>query len=456
MAVQKAEDGPIARVLTTGAEFLIRKATDTIECRQRLSKQRAVAYLKFAPGTLAGIKLMHHSSGAAIFAGGGTTVRVNGDSLLMVSPGRNGEITAELAFTPDYHSEFKGNYNFFDPDGGISFFEHGRRPQSKLSAALDPVTVRWPWQAGDVFWAGVSPPKLFDWEASVRDRVVRHGSSDPRYMYPDDLSILRWAHGYANILFLHCESMWKHWQLELVPVDMAAFRRVVKTAHEVGMKVMPYASPHTFLKGTPHERRAHRDPKVGPGQFVGSNASLFLKDAARIVKEFGADGLYFDEIYSSRESLATQYFLSRAARELVGDGGILELHATTDVLGDGHTGTYFPTLHAYYNFVLKGEGEYDRIEPGYVRYYLSTYNISNSVAVAEYFDQAPSPQQIDRLLRANVRLHLPEHWFFTGQVELLRKYYWPRLTPALKQGIEPDLHRRTGVFDKFRQSVSRR
>jgi hypothetical protein len=417
-----------------------------------------VARLKFARGTLAAVKLTHRSPGAAVFSGGGTTVRVNGDSLLMVSPGKDGEITAELAFTPDYHSEFKGNYNFFDPDGGISFFEHGRCPNAKLRALVDPVTVTWPWKAGDVLWAGVSPPKPFDWDASIKDRVVRHGSSEDRYMYPSDLSIVRWARdGYANILFLHCETMWEHWQLSLVPRNLAEFRRVVKTAHEFGMKVMPYASPHTYTKGTSMEAQANPDPHLGLGQFVGSNASLYLQAAARIIKEFGADGLYFDEIYSSRESLASQYYLSRSARELVGEKGILEFHATTDALGDGHTGTYCPTLDAYFNFILKGEGEYNRIEPGYIRYYLSTYNISNSIAVAEYFDHVPSPEQIDRLLRANIRLHLPESWFFTGQVEVLRNYYWPRLTPTLKQEIgQYDLPRRTGVFEQFRNSVARR
>jgi len=106
----------------------------------------------------------------------------------------------------DYYCEFQGNFNFFDPYGGVSFFEHGRGSNVRLQLRRTLTTVRWSWLAGEVFWISVSPPRSFPWEQSRQQRIIYHGSSDDRYMYPSDLS-LAWAtkSGLGNILYLHNE-----------------------------------------------------------------------------------------------------------------------------------------------------------------------------------------------------------------------------------------------------------
>jgi len=48
-----------------------------------------------------------------------------------------------------------------------------------------------------------------------------------------------------------------------------------------------------------------------------------------------------------------------------------------------------------------------------------------------------------------LRFFLPEHWFYSGQVELLRKHYWPHLTPALRRRIEPSLLKLTGAVNRM-------
>lgn len=454
MAVESAEDGPIARVITTGGEFVIDKSKDTIECKQRIAKQRTVTIIKLAKGSLKNVNITYKTSGAAIFYGNGSTVRINGDSLLMIQPVKNGSIKATLGFVPDYHSEFYGNYNFFDPDGGVSFFEHGKCPKSIMDAAKDPVTVEWPWKGGDVFWAGISPPKPYDWNATIKNKVVRWGNDEDRFMYPSDLEIYRFSNnGFGNILFLMCDQ-WKHWNLDLTVKNLSELKRVINTSHEYGMKVMVYASPMYFIKGTSVESRASKEPGVYIGWHMGSNEDLYIKEATRIVKEYGVDGLYFDGIYPSRQALATEYHLSRVSRDLVGPNGILEYHNTTDALGDGHIGTYFPTLHAYYDYILNSEGEEKRIDPGYIRYVVSTYNISNSIAVSCFFNTGPNAEQVDRLIRANIHFHLPEHFIWSGEIDVFRKYYWPRLNPGLEKDIgEFDLPKRTGIFEQFRKSI---
>ena len=450
MRVSRVEEGPVVRVTTTGAEFLLSRGSGTIECGQRIGKKRRLATIRFSSGTLEGLRLTHQSSGAAVFNAAGATVRINGDSLLMVRPTTEGGIRAELSFTPDYHSEFVGNYNFFDPHGGISFFEHGLHPGAVLVTSPAPVRVAWPWRPGDVFWVAVSPPKPFDWEASLRERVVMHGSSVKRYMHPSDLAIYRFSR-YGTVLYLHTEDIWEHWQLSMVPHNPPEYARVMETAHEHGMKVAVYASPKHFIKGTVVEHLA--TPSVNSpnstGWHTGSNERSYLEQARRIVHEFGTDGLYLDEMYCNRKALATQYHLIRALRELVGDDGPLLYHCTEDALGDrrGASGaTHCPTLHAYCSAVVKGEAEWARRDSAYTRYVLCTYNVSNAVGVQVIDDRFELTPDLLRfwLECANVRFFLPENWFFSGRVELLRKHYWPRLVPGLREQIEPGLLKPTG------------
>jgi hypothetical protein len=216
MAVETVEDGAVAQVTTTGSVFRIRKEFDAIECDQRIPARRQVATLKLPPGSTRGIELVHHSSGAAVFEGEGTTVRINSDSTLMVAPGQHGDIKAELSFPPDCHFGAGGNHNFFDPNGGISFFNNGNSPDPQLELESAPITITWGCRAGAVFWSVVSPPKPFDWDASFQ-HYAGQGSSHLRYVYPSDGEI-DGASKQASILFLHSEMLlWKAWQTNLTP-----------------------------------------------------------------------------------------------------------------------------------------------------------------------------------------------------------------------------------------------
>ena len=85
MGLESVQDGTTARVVTTGAEFLIDKVANIIECRQRIAKERSITRLKFRRCTLSRLRFPPQTHGTAIFSGRGTTIRINGDSLLMVS-----------------------------------------------------------------------------------------------------------------------------------------------------------------------------------------------------------------------------------------------------------------------------------------------------------------------------------------------------------------------------------
>jgi hypothetical protein len=235
----------------------------------------------------------------------------------------------------------------------------------------------------------------------------------------------------------------------------------MKSARDAGMQVMVYAAPKIFIRGTPIESRAVRDdgPEAASatGWHTGSNARLYMEQATRLVEEFGSHGLYFDEIYTGPRSLASQYFVARSSRELVGDSGILCYHGTTDALGDGHIGPTCPPLHTWFNFILKGENEWDRLDPAYTRYVLSTYNTSNAIGyqLTDAGRFVPTDERIDYWLRkANVRFVVSEYFFDSGEIEVFRRAYWPRLSATkLKQEVESDMLRPIGAFEQYRQSI---
>ena len=456
MTVEDVLDGERVTVRTLGADFVIDRSADPIECRQRIAAQRPVAVIRLPPGTLADLRVTSRTPGAPVFSGK-STLRINGDSLLMLRSGADGPFVAELAFTPDYFSQPQGNYNVFDPHGGISFFEHGRRPDSRHSVAAEPVGVTWDWRAGEVIWEWVSPPKHYDWKKSIESRVVVYGSSLQRYMYPDDLAIHRWRQfDFGDVLMFHGENGWENWQTNLIPRDLAGHQRIIATAREKGLKFCFHTSPKAVLKGTVIEDLATPDVNdaKASGWNTGSNVKELLRQAERLVNEYGVEGLYFGAMYSNPRALATRYWLTRVSRRPVGDGPLC-FHSTTDVLGDGHTGLVSAPINAYFDLIYKGVVEWPRFEPGCTRYILATYNTSNSIGVQVYDERfKPTPEQIDFWLRsARARFFLLEYMHHSGEFDFMRQHYQPRLGPALRGEIEPDMLNPTGVFYAFRQSI---
>lgn len=461
MKVDSAVDGDKAVVITTGGKFVIDKKANLIECGQRIAKERSVATIKL-PGSIEAVKLTHSTSGGAIFSDGSTTIRINCDSLVMISPGVDGDITAELSFVPDYHREFFSNFNFFDPYGGISFFTAILHPGSDWYACENPVRIVWHWKAGDVLWAGVSPPKGYDWKKSVEDRMISYGTSVDRYMYPSLLELKYYRMAGFTTLQLHNEEMWEHWQLSLVPRDQENYKRFMRDAKEAGIRVCVYASPYFFLGGSREVHRASPDSHVGWGEFTGEGAFEYVRQAKRLVEEFDTPGLYFDELYSSRTAIPAQYYVARTCRGLIGDANPLMLHPTTDTLGDGHTGVWCPALHAYFDYIYKGEGEEGRREKAYTRYVLSSYNLSNSIGMQNLEDRSTIVFEHDPqwhmeywLKQANVRFWIRTAVLMSPWVESYRTYYWPRLNEGLKAEIEPELLKPVGAFAEFRKSINR-
>jgi hypothetical protein len=437
MRVEDVREGEGRLVVrTTGAEFVFDIADGTLHLRQRLGAEREAATVMFGADTLAGLKVEKRSDGAVRLtaAEGKLRMRINGDSLLMIRDERALAVGCEPLFSPRTAREYAGNFLLLDEYGGIgSYLATG--PASSCTSRPGE-TVEYSLQPGQILWLAVAPPREYPWEASFRDRVCWHWST--KTGYPPDADIEQWSR-YGNILLQQSEVMlWKDWSLRFIPRDgLAEFQRVNATCERLGMRNIVYTSPFYFLTGTGLESRAMNSfdnfavTGFSPGDEHGLNWPIFVEEIRKVMRDYKPDGLYFDGIYGN---VVRTYLLSRKAREIVGDDGILEYHATGSPPGGG---VYLPQIDTYYSFILRGEGcQPLYTDPDYLRYFVSTYNVSNSIGVLCNNNDYPLDERfVNTLLDDNIRLHYllggPEDQRTQG----MERYYWPALNDGLRERV---------------------
>ena len=421
-----------AKIVTTGAVIELDAAKGVINFQQRIGHERPVATLRW-PNPMRGITLTHKGPGFAriTIAEPKATVRINGDSLLLLHVHEQLSAKVESRITPAWHASWKSNHLIADEFGGFSLYCSNPDLNDQFSRANSALAT-YALPSNAVLCVGVCPPKPYPWERSLKEQVVWHWSST--LAYPPDEELRKWK-DYGNLVLLQSETMlWKDWNLDFVPrLGMDEYQRVKKTLHDQGMRFIVYTSPYYFLKGTSQESRAIND-KAGqsPGAIVnGENMPLFLDAIRRVMRDLKPDGLYFDGQYHMNP--AALYALARHARAIVGDKGILEWHSTF-ALGPMGSLMYMPHVDAYTDIMLRGEGKdslYNDFK--YLRYFVSGYNLSNCIGVL--CDNSGNPmtqQQLELLLQANGRLHvkLGLHREFT------LNSYRPRLTSELRTMVE--------------------
>ncbi|MBI2299747.1 MAG: hypothetical protein HYU66_12545 [Armatimonadetes bacterium] len=433
------------RVVTTGAVIELDSAAGEVRFAQRIGHPRPVAVLRFGR-PVSGLKLVQQTDGLVLASAAepSFSVRINGDSLFMLHVHEPLEVAVERRIVPAWQDSYGAHHLLVDEWGGFGLY----CSQKDLPDGYDPdqeriATYRLP--ADQVLWVAVCPPKPYDWERSLRDRVVWHWSNQTGY--PSDADLLAWQ-PYGNTVLLQSEVMlWKDWNLAFEPrLGPDEFAHVRATLHAQGQRFIVYTSPYYFLKGTPNESKAMNSfaqyDQTGwpPGWPTGENMGLFMAAITRVMHESKPDGLYFDGQYT--ENPAALYALARGTRELLGEDGILEWHST-GALGPGQC--YLPQADAYVDFVLRGEGQggiYS--DQDYLRYFVSGYNVHNSIGVLCL--NGPPGMQPDlarNTLRANARIHFLAGWL--GDERSLAAYnadYAAKLTPAMREEVDREVDRR--------------
>ena len=443
-------------VRTTGAEFAFSPGEGRLVVRQLLGRPREAVRVAFPPRALAGLRVQRTGTGAVLLrnAAGTVQLRLNGDSLLMLRSQEPLELRCNVAFSPASVRSCGGDRLLLDEWGAVGTYfatGTGKTVDHLADRALDCSLA-----AGQVWWLAVGPPRPYPWEDSFRERVAWHWSMQTGY--PPDADLEQWSRC-ANIVLQQAEVMlWKDWSLRFIPRNgLEEFRRVNRTCERLGMRNIVYTSPYYFLTGTGLESKAMNSfdnfaaTGFSPGDGRGLNWPIFVSEITKVVKEYQPDGLYFDGIY---DNIVRTYLLSRKARELVGDRGILEFHATGSPPGGG---VYLPQIDTYYTFILRGEGcQASYSDPDYLRYFVSTYNISNSIGVLCNNNGYPLDDKfVNTLLDNNIRLHYLPAEPGDQREEGMKRYYWPALTPQLRQRVEAKQADRQVAFLQARREYER-
>lgn len=445
MVVESVERTPRGvRVVTTGATMTIDAEDGIVALAQRIGHQRPVAELHLGSG-LAGLEVTHEGPGFArvVCESPALTIRINGDSLLMLHCHEPLATSVVRRIPILWSASHQNNHVFADEWGAFGVYCSQAEPETP-AYPHDDVVAQYPLSADEVLWVGVCPPKPYDWERSLSEQVIWHWSNQSAYP-PDDV-LESWAE-HGDVVLLQSEVLlWKDWNLGFEPrLGPEEFSRVRETLHRLGMRFIVYTSPYYFLRGTALEPAALNSFEnfAGwpPGTGTGENMGLFLPEIRRVMEQHKPDGLYFDGQYI--DSPAALYALAREARAIVGEQGILEWHSTF-ALGPGTCS--LPQADAYVDYILRGEGRTALYEgDDYLRYFVSGYNIHNSIGVLCNNDAAgyPTADLTERLLALNGRYHTLAGWLADEDLMThLSEQYFPRLTPELRGLVDEGCDRR--------------
>jgi len=461
------ESRDTVQIITTGAIYIIKKSSlGEILCHQRLGTERRVAklILRTSLETLG----VNYTDKESCFLHQtlpdlGIQIRINADSLLSIRTGRKLKVTYKANWLPEYSAFEKGNFICIDSNGGIAAYpivshwmEAAQIPEVSKTFSKDGWQISIFLQENQTLLTSVFPPRPFDWEKSIKDRIVHYfysaldtGEWNP---YPSDKEIEKYSKQ-GNILVLHYwlqgfktrtgqkirsrEEMIKEdaaWvSFLLKATDEKELRRVLKRAHVLGMRVIPYMSPLTF-PGEPQE---------------------FLKQMTSVLKEYEFDGVYFDGVASH---ILEAYAIMRGARKVLREK-TLYVHVPSPIIGkcykDGYY-VYCPFIDTYADYILRAEhiaatGEKTDFNRKYLRYTISGYNISNTVGYICNYDYPPSITQklIPEALQVHIRIPYwvgwdtyvrerkkamgEKYYSLEESREIMREKYFPKLDALVKK-----------------------
>lgn len=410
-------------VITSGAEFVLNRKENSVICYQRIPQRRQVATIRGLP--LESVKLLTRDAERCIFGPSqeSTLFAVGADSVLRISLAPGANVTITGAYAPAWRG-IDGNH-FLLPDavGGVGAYLLGEGKCQPPASWESGWTLTYEATVASQLLITVFPPRSFDVGQSRKTMVHTFSSKRP---YPSDEEITRWSK-IGPILTLH-SWIWQgsrgstygieqdeSWSTTtFMPKDERELRRVINTAHDRGMKVIPYMSPFYF-----GDSRG----------FVGRETMPeYLKKVQAVLAEYGFDGVYLDGLY--KNDVDGSYELLRQLRRMLGDGRIIYVHGTKMPLEK----ICCPFIDTYATYTLRGE--HTKLTEEQARWIVSNHNLGNSVGTLCYDSTQLTSETIDLVLSVNARL---PYWVQDGtwsnlkyylepdEVELMNREYFPRL-----------------------------
>ncbi len=430
-------------VQTTGARYVFDTSTDgrsgrggRIECTQLINGVRRVAWIdlsiSFEHLTLESPNVSEADD--ALHAGCMLNaipiesscqflrIEVHPDSLLEVFATSPLDITVSSGLDARYQADTQGHLLLIDELGGIGMYPCRGLRDRELSRTGDGQTSEWKvrylLERDARFLFSVFPPREFELDQYYDECIVHHGTIQPWVVPPfptDDM--IEKAREHTRVLVLH-EGLWAgkltragrpvetvadlyaegaYVSHDFEAFDEAELVRTVRTAHRLGMKVIPYMSPY----------------------YASARGRVFWHNVKDRLAQYEMDGLYFDGI---SHDILESYDTIRAARNVVGDGS-LYVHCTSDPVSKS---LFCPFIDTHADYILRAEHA-TALSDSYLRYVISGTNISNAIGHLCYYDFPVDVlrKTIEKALEYRFRFYLgsPE----TELERVLLKEYFPRL-----------------------------
>ena len=425
---------------TTGAILSINRQVGTIVIKQRIGTERILAVIDL-PQELKGADgprkegfdyYWEGKKGAQMIISGDSVIRFKNIKYLQVA----------LKFEPEFQrvdeeiTQFKtGGLLALDGKGGIAIippsYASNKKYQKKFDNNIWILSNRNPIP---LLFVGVLPPRHFDWRKSLIC-VVHYSSHVQRY--PTDRQIAKYSK-FAKVLEIHSwvwqnrypervkaarekvelwdDLSYKSQDGKWVPENEEEFRRVIKTAHKYGMKVLPYINTEE-------------------GRFSTEIYDRYLREIKRLKETYAIDGIYSDGLFYQHPEYG--YFAARALREIFGESGWMTLHDTHD------NGYWAPFINTYMDLLITSE------HGAFNRWVSTSYNISN--AIASLWPEIPLEERdgagiLKKLINDSFRFNnrvvfldgLLGQWrlwrlyFNKEESEVMTNYYLPKLAELKK------------------------
>jgi len=365
----------VSILTTTGGSFKVDLENGTIEIRQKIGANRLLAKIildkdwsKLLSNQIQkGFDCVWSSTSSASSS---PKIIISGDSVIRFYNIKKLEVV--LYFVPA-HQKFNLSLTQYNNGGLLALDENGGLAIVPPSYASNEIWPKWfennEWKLVaekplPLLFIGVLPPRQFDWERSFWP-VIHYSSHIQRY--PTDEEIIAYSK-YAKVLEMH-SWVWQNrydesardeegnkfptyadysfWPQngKWIPDNEVEFKRVIKTAHTYGMKVLPYVSSEYEKDG---------------------NLKTFIAEIKRLKDIYNIDGVYLDGLFYQRPELG--YMAARSLREIFGRDGWLTIH---DTHGSGY---WAPFIHAYMDIIITSEHNC------FNRWTSTSYNISNAIA----------------------------------------------------------------------------
>jgi hypothetical protein len=403
-----AQTDDLIAIVTTGARLQFATDGSSLSARQRIPEDRDLVRFDFSP-PLGPLTVERQNEDVCVLTGDDVALSVNPDGLIALGTNRAIEITATSSIGAEHYRLASDNLLAVDEKGGFCMYPE-QRLEYDLAAS---VFTQAPEDTSSPGWTatlsaqprkrvalGIFPPRPYPWEQSFEDRIAHSNH------YPADESI-RWMAEYCNILVLH-QSIYEGGSSSgpYVILDDAEYARVIATAQDAGMQVLPY---------------------FNPGAYTVNDVDKQLELLRNHKERYGTDGFYFDGLGRKNEWPWSYYFI-RHVRDMVGDACIYT-HSTLNPPVNSPS-VYCPFIDTYSDFQLRGEGQIiEGVDDPYLRYVVGTFNISNSIPTlkGDKMKGADPKQQLQVMLDLNGRARWPYPGNNEEQDRLFIEWYFPTL-----------------------------